>query len=176
MSKKRLLALVSIGAFLVLIVLYGVTLLYQTPSDQLYPEPQRGIYLHYTDRQGGAQSKLFLVNSDLIYGVYNESFTYSDVIGFYSINKGDPCVIINGTVRNDYGKDYYFAITADVYNSRGEKIGPVLNANSPLPGVSVTKIDANSTGSFEIQIKYASKDISNYNILLMFEPTDIPPA
>jgi hypothetical protein len=175
MSKSRLLALVSIAAFLVLIVLYGVTLLYQTPSDQWYPEPQRGIYLHYSDDQGGGQSKLFLVNSEVIYGAYNESFTYSGVIGSYSINKGDPCVIINGTVRNDYGKDYYFAIGADVYNSTGEKIGPILNANSPLPGISVTKIDTNSTGSFEIKIRYSSKDISNYNILLMLEPTDIPP-
>ena len=176
MSKSRLLALVSIGAFLVLMVLYGFTLLYQTPSDQLYPEPQRGIYLHYSDDQGGGQSKLFLVNSEVIYGTYNESFNYTGVIGSYSINKGDRCVIINGTARNDYGKDYYFAISADVYNSTGEKIGPILNADSPLPGISVTKIAANSTGSFEIQIRYASKDISNYNLLLMFGPTDIPPA
>lgn len=35
-----------------------------------------------------------------------------------SVKKGDPCVIINGTFRNDYDKDYYFSITADVYNSK----------------------------------------------------------
>ena len=72
-------------------------------------QPKNGEYLHYpADYQGGVETKVFLVDSQLHYSVYNESFTRSGATGSYSINKGDPCVIINGTIRNDYDQDYYF--------------------------------------------------------------------
>ena len=176
MIKKKLLASIFIWALVISLFLFGVYLLLQTFGVQMFPEPEREMYLHYTSDEGGGESKLYLVHSELFYGVYNDSFNYSGVVGSYSINKGDPCVIINGTVRNDYDKDYYFAITAKVYNSTGGKIGPILNANSPMPGISVTKIDSGSIGSFEIEIRYAVKDVADYNLFLMFEPTDIPLA
>ncbi len=175
MSKKVLLALIFITVLLISIFIYGAGMLLQT-SNALYPEPQRAMYIHYTEKEGGAQSKLYLVNSELYYGTYNDTFTYSGVIGNYQINQGDPCVIINGTVRNDYDGNYYFSITADVYNSTGEKIVPILDRTSPLPGITVTRINSTSTGYFELKIKYPSKDITDYNILLWFEPTDIPPT
>ena len=136
--------------------------------------PKNGEYLHYTpDYQGGAETRVVLVDSQLYYGVYNESFTRS---GSDSINKGDPCVIINGTIRSDYDADYYFCITADVYNSKGEKIGPILTINSPVPGFTVAKVNKGAVGFFEIQIKYDRKDIVSYDLFVAFEPTETPPA
>ena len=117
----------------------------------------------------------YLIDSQLYYGNYNQSFTRSGATGSYSINNGDACVIINGTIRNDYSKDYYFSITANVYNSTNQKVGPILTADSPQPGFTVTKVSSNSTGTFEIQIRYDGKDITSYALLLAFEPTETAP-
>jgi hypothetical protein len=139
-------------------------------------QSESGVYLHFpSDYQGGAETMAYLIDSQLYYGNYNQSFTRSGATGSYSINNGDACVIINGTIRNDYSKDYYFSITANVYNSTNQKVGPILTADSPQPGFTVTKVSSNSTGTFEIQIRYDGKDITSYALLLAFEPTETAP-
>ena len=92
-----------------------------------------------------------------------------------TVNAGDPCVIINGTIRNDYDKYYFFAITADVYNSKGETIGPILTSHASKPGFTVTYAHRGAKAFFEIQIKYDAKDIVNYTLFLAWQPTEIPP-
>lgn len=170
--NKKLIILTLAVVFLVLIFFIAI----QLPSTISVKQPKNGEYLHYpTDYQGGVETKVFLVDSQLHYGVYNESFTRSGAAGFYSINKGDPCVVINGTVRNDYDEDYHFGITADVYNSKGEKIGPILTINSPQPGFTVEKVNSDAVGVFEMQIKYDGKDIVSYDLFIAFAPTETPP-
>jgi len=170
--NKKLIMLTLTVVLLILIVLIAIQLL----STASVKQPKNGEYLHYpADYQGGVETKVFLVDSQLHYGVYNESFTRSGATGFYSVNKGDPCVIINGTIRNDYDEDYYFGITADVYNSKGEKVEPVLTINSPQPGFTLEKVNSGAVGVFEIQIKYDGKDIVSYNLFIAFEPTETPP-
>ena len=175
MSQKRaIVVLVGVGvAFMVLAL--AILIAGNQPPSSSTPQPIGGIYLHFpSDYQDDAQTKAYLVDSQLYYGVYNESFSRSGATGDYSINKGDPCIIINGTIRNDYDKDYYFAITANVYNSAGD-IEPVLTINSPHPGFALTKIDKDSTSSFELQIKYDGKDVVNYDLFIAFEPSEVPP-
>jgi hypothetical protein len=168
--NKKLIALTSIIIFLILILLIAT----QLPSTIPVKQPRNGEYLHYpTNYQEGRETKVLLVDSQLHYGAYNESFTRS---GSDSINKGDPCVIINGTIRNDYDEDYYFCLTADVYNSKGEKIGPILTISSPVAGFTVAKVNNGTVGFFEIQIKYDRKDIVSYDLFVAFEPTENPPA
>jgi hypothetical protein len=170
--NKKLVILTLTAVLLILIFFIAIQLL----STASVKQPKNGEYLPYlADYQGGVETKVFLVDSQLNYGVYNENFTRSGAAGSYSINKGDPCVIINGTIRNDYDEDYYFGITADVYNSKGEKIGPILTINSPQPGFTLEKVDSNAVGVFEIQIKYDEKDIVSYNLFIAFEPTETPP-
>jgi hypothetical protein len=170
--NKKLIILTLTIVFLIIIFSIAT----QPPSTISVKQPKNEEYLHYpTDYQGGVETKVFLVDSQLHYGAYNESFTRSGATGSYSINKGDPCVIINGTIRNDYDEDYYFCITADVYNSKGEKIEPILTINSPQPGFTVEKVNSGAVGVFEIQIKYDGKDIVSYDLFIAFEPTETPP-
>ena len=171
MNRKLIIPTLTV-VLLILIFLIVIQLL----STASLKQPKNGEYLHYpADYQGGVETKVFLVDSQLHYSVYNESFTRSGATGFYSINKGDPCVIINGTIRNDYDEDYYFGITADVYNSKGEKIGSVLRINSPQPGFTLEKVNSSAVGVFEIQIKYDGKDIVSYDLFIAFEPAETPP-
>jgi hypothetical protein len=170
--NKKLIILTLTIVFLIIIFSIAV----QPPSTISVKQPKNEEYLHYsTDYQGEVETKVFLVDSQLHYGVYNESFTRSGATGFYSINKGDPCVIINGTIRNDYDEDYYFCITADVYNSKGEKIEPILTINSPQPSFTVAKVNSDAVDVFEIQIKYDGKDIVSYDLFIAFEPYETPP-
>ena len=172
--NKRL-ALAAIAVVLVAIILFSLDyfLQFSVPT----PLPKGGEYLRFAgDYQGGAETKVYLVDSMFFYGVYNESFSRSGATGSYSVNKGDPCVVINGTIKNEYENDYYFGLTADVYNSAGEIIGPILTADSPQPGSTVAFVDKGAMGYFEIQIKYAAKDIATYGLFVAFEPSETPPS
>jgi hypothetical protein len=176
MSQKRALVLVGVGVALIVLAL-AILLAGNQQAASSTPQPKGGVYLHFpSDYQDGAQTKTYLIDSQLYYGVYNESFSRFGATGDYSINKGDPCIIINGTLRNDYDKDYYFGITANVYNAAGDKIEPVLTISSPHPGFALTKIDKDSTGIFELQIKYEGKDVVNYDLFIAFEPSEVPPS
>jgi len=178
--NKRLMV---IALAIILVVAISVSALYllqspgPTPQPPVpTPQPEGEQFLNFTSNyQGGAETKVYLVNSTLFYGVYEESFTRSGATGFYSIAKGNPCVVINGTIRNDYDKDYYFSLTADVLNSGGEKIGPILTVESPQPGFTVAFVEKGATGHFTMQIKYEPKDIADYSLFVAFEPYDSPP-
>jgi hypothetical protein len=175
MTRKRLLLATTIPLLLFFLVLSIFFVCNQSTASPIV-QSKSETYLHFPSTlQGGAESKAYLISSQLSYGVYNESFSRVGATGDYSVNKGDPCVIINGTIRNDYDKDYYFAITANAYNIAGEKIGPILTANSPQPGFSVVHVNKGSVASFELQLKYDAKDVSNYDLLLALEPSEMPP-
>ena len=171
--NKRLMLIATV---IVLFVIIMFSLAHFLQPSVPTPQPKGEGYLHFTsDYQGGVETKVYLVKSMLFYGFYNESFSRSGATGSYSIKQGDPCVIINGTVKNEYDSDYYFCVTADVYNSAGEKIGPILTVNSPQPGFTVTFVEKGTTGYFEIQIKYDAQDITDYDLFVAFEPYETPP-
>jgi len=172
--NKRV-ALAAIAIVLVAIILFSLVYILQSSAPT--PQPKGEEYLRFAgDYQGGVETKVYLVDSMLFYGVYNESFSRSGATGSYSVNKGDSCVIINGTIKNEYDNDYYFGISADVYNSAGETIEPILTADSPQPGFTVAFVDKGATGYFEIQIKYAAKGIASYDLFVAFEPSETPPS
>jgi len=139
-------------------------------SNDTVQKESGGKYLHYLD---GEESRVFLIESHLSYGVYDRDVL--DVVSGFSAKKGDPCVIINGTIRNDYDRDYYFSITADLYNSEGEKVGIILTDNAPFHGFTVAYVRSGHTGYFEMHVKYDKKDIKNYDLFLKYRPHERPP-
>lgn len=170
--NKKLITLVLTAVFIIVAFFVGAQLLSTTPEN--------GEYLHYrTNYLGGAETKAFLLNSQLSYGVYKENIMIpahcTEGSMWCTANAGDPCVIINGTIRNHYCEDYWFVTTADVYNSKGETIGPILTSHAFKPGITVTHADSGAKAFFEIQIKYDAKDIVSYNLFLGSQPNEIPP-
>ena len=93
----------------------------------------------------------------------------------YSVEQGDPCIIINGTIRNDYDQDYYHLIGAKVLNVHGEEVEPVLSWSSPSHGFTVVFTETNAMGVFDLRIPYNGTDITEYKLLVRYEPTEIPP-
>ena len=178
MNKRVALAFATVMSVLVvlLVAMQFFPASEKQPTAYPTPPPNGGVYLRFlNDSQHGGATRVFLVNAQLYYGVYNESFTRSGATGAYSVNKGDPCILINGTIQNEYGRDYYFAITAEVENSTGQKIGPILTVNSPQPGFAVAKVNSGSTASFDVRIKYTGKDVVDYELFVAFEPSETPP-
>ncbi len=175
MTRKRVLLSIAVSLFFLFLIL-SVYYVWNQSTTSSIVQSKSEIYLHFpSNYQGGVETKVYLINSQLFYGSYDESFSRSGATGDYSVNKGDPCIIINGTIRNDYDKDYYFAITANVHNTAGEKIEPILTITSPQPGFSITQINKGATGFFELQLEYAAKDVSGYELFVALEPSDIPP-
>jgi hypothetical protein len=128
-------------------------------------------YLTYSN---GTESKLYLVESHLSYGVFDEDVIIP--LKGRSVKKGDPAVIIKGTVRNDYDSYYYFAITGDLYNSKGEKLeGANYIFNLPVGEFVEMHVSANSFGTFELRFGYGGEDIEHYDLYLYMERQETPP-
>ena len=135
-------------------------------------QKEKGRYLTF---RNGTETKVFLVDSHLSYGVFEENILIP--IKGRSANVGDPAVIINGTIRNDYEKDYYFAITGYLYTSKGEKLeGSKYIFDPPIGEFAVTYVPAHGIGTFEMHFKYEGRDIESYDLFLYMEPQETPPS
>lgn len=143
-----------------------------TPSHEQspIPSPKGGEYLYF---RGGEKTKVFLIESNMRYGTYDKNI-FGGWLN-YSTKKGDPCVIINGMIRNEYDRDYFICLTGDIYNTKGEKVGTVISPYATKPGFTVVHAKNNSISPFKIHIKYDKRDIIGYDIFVAFEPHELPP-
>jgi hypothetical protein len=102
----------------------------------------QGAYLAYLNN-----TEVYLINSTLSY-VGNS-------------------VVISSTVRNDYDREYYFAVTGNLYTSGGEKIeGTKYITDPPAHGFAVVHVPSHWTESFEIHFDYSKQDVRNYRPIL----------
>jgi hypothetical protein len=136
--------------------------------------PAGGNYLNLTE---GTATKIFLINSGIRYGTFDEDVNWPPAPGGYLAKTGDPCIIVNGTIRNDYDADYYIGLTANAYNSSGEKAGTIVNVGGSHPWFAFTTTHTQSKGTdtFQIYIKYNGTDIKSYDIYAAFMPGPSPP-
>ncbi|AFD01182.1 hypothetical protein Mtc_2456 [Methanocella conradii HZ254] len=176
MNKKML--FITLTIVLVVIIVICAYYIQQSATSpdyiqQKYPTLKNGTYLNL---RGGEKTRMYLIDSYVRYGNYEK-----DVMGppgTYLAKKGDACVILNGTIRNDYNTDIYIGLTAEIYNASGQKVGSVININNTnMPGAPFITIftKSKSVESFEIYIKYDKADISGYDIFVAFEPSATAP-
>jgi hypothetical protein len=113
-----------------------------------------------------------LVDSNLSYVISNKDYT--DTRANIVVKKGELFVIINGTIRNDYDRGYYFWLTANIFNNTGDNIGD-LSINPEKTGFNECYLfyQNNSIRSFEIRVKYNKTDISSYNLIIASNPTEM---
>lgn len=91
-----------------------------------------------------------------------------------SVKKGDPCVIINATIRSNYEKDYFMIAFVQLYNTSGEKVGQVTKIGSPWKSFEQVYIKSNVSTTFEVYVKYDKKDVESYEISLDAKLLDKP--
>lgn len=116
-------------------------------------------------------TKIVLINSNLTY--HTSELTERDIFGDTIINKGDPYVEINGTIKNEYDKDYFFWLYGNIENKSGETVGHTLaghlagSFNAPY-----IHLNKSSTTSFSMKIAYNKTDVESYLIYLPAPPNE----
>jgi hypothetical protein len=117
-------------------------------------------------------SKIYLINSTANYGVYSYD-TSNFPGGVIEAHAGDPCVMINGALRNEYNRSYYIDLSAQLYDANGKPVGYVLT-DPPAHNLGQVYAESNSTANFSFKVKYDKKDVSRYEISALLAPAALP--
>lgn len=85
---------------------------------------------------------------------------------------GDAGIVIRGTLKNEYDKNYYIFLSAEAYDSKGNLLGRSLDSG-PICGMIAPYVRRNETENFELHLKYYDT-ISKIN-LRSGSVSEIPP-
>lgn len=166
MKTKNRLLLLTIVLIAVVILATLVVVVYLPHDSSLRFNPVAGSYLQY---ERGNETQILLLNASSKYGTYNESFG--------DINKGDPCLIVNITVRSDYPTYIPNAVarvisfSANLYNKEGKIVGSIITP--PSTGTSFADfgqvfLESGQKGSINIFLAYNktidTKDLDHYDL------------
>jgi hypothetical protein len=132
-------------------------------------------------------TRIFLVSTTTYYGYANETVKSPNPTEGNIINKGDPIFIINATLRNDYNpqnplplsndNNYaYIFLKATLYSqNRTINANDVSPTNPHIGGLAANLgLTSGETGSVEVWMSTANRNIDNYTINLDVFGT--PPA
>jgi hypothetical protein len=201
MKRKRAVAIIVVVSIFVTSIVVGFYLSPQTtPNPQVSPTPQISptrkpvivsdqfspYYLHY---QG--DSRILVASANASYG----SYPYPTVTNFPSgspiAENGEPCVIINVTLRNDYSTQnpapnpyslnstkVYVALTALLFSGK-EPISAkdITNANwisSASSNRGFTSLDYGESATLSLYLATNNKDITDF-LLSAFYIGILPP-
>lgn len=117
---------------------------------------------------GGKETKVLLLDSKLRYGVYDHDFRL--LLSDHPVKKGNPCVIINVTIRNDYKEEYprghFTSLTAYLYNTEGKRVGTVMTYGQLHVGMVEVNVKRGDTATFDIYVYYDKQDIDHYELYI----------
>ena len=129
---------------------------------------------HYLLVQGGNSSNIFLIESQLSFGTYDRDISNPFADKSYP-KKGDPAVIIQGTLRSDYEEDLVIALSANLYDFEGQQVGRVAVPSSAKPWFVVLGVPEGSIEPFRVYIDYDGTDIARYELFLYGSPAKWAP-
>jgi hypothetical protein len=145
---------------------------------------------HYLTRPNGNESRIFLVSTSSNYGTY--PFKSVPPMGSMpEVEKGDPCLIVNVTVRNDYtkeepvGLDLYgqnstratIFLTAKIFNPQGAI--QTTDVTPPYPGIpflgALLSLDSGESASTTIYLATEHMDIERFEVVVEYIGVIPPP-
>lgn len=126
--------------------------------------PQPGEYFTYR----GNKSKILLNDSRLKYCFLE----LKDICPPNAANVGDLGIVITGTIKNEYDRDYYICMVAHAFNSEGEPIGGSIDPG-PVCGIIAPYVKSGQPGDFELHLKYR-EDIERIELFVGCV-SEIPP-
>jgi len=170
---KRFVLLVAVAVVLVSVL--GVYYSYESSNASNIEGPSSGYLI---EGPSSFETKIFLVSTDNPrYGFYKWSDSNWDV------HEGDPCFIVNVTVRNDYTTDplwtdedspsglinNHVKLTAYLYNQQGkvDAVDVTYPINS-LHGGHVFRVEPEETHSVELYLATECKGIERYEIYVTY--------
>ncbi|MBE0516065.1 MAG: hypothetical protein IBX41_01565 [Methanophagales archaeon] len=135
-----------------------------TMTDIPHLTPQPGEYFTYR----GNKSQILLNDSRLKYCFIE----LNDICPPNAANVGDLGIVITGTIKNEYDRDYYICMAAHAFNSEGEQIGHSIDPG-PVCGIIAPYVKSGQTGDFELHLKYR-EDIERIELFVGCV-SEIPP-
>lgn len=158
-----------IGSLIVTLLAAGIILFawYETSTQQNVAQSDLSKIKMFPGEGDHILNKILLVNYSLNYATLkSEDICLSD-----SANPGDSGIVIRGTLKNEYNRDYYIMLEATAYDSGDKRLGGSTDSG-PTCGMIVRDIKSNMTEDFELHLKY-NKTISRIRITGLL--SDIPP-
>jgi hypothetical protein len=188
---KRL--IMAVGLFILIAAFVTVMFaLWSNPTSNIRPlSPQ------YVKLRNGNDTRIFLVSAIPSYGGY--AFADAKVYpgpGSPEIHRGDPCVIINVTVRNDYDAinplPPYLSIghpnstraevslSAQLYD-RDNRIIEAMDVTPPLPRVPaelnspISSMKSGETLSYNMYLSTGNRNVETFTIVAAYVGAEPPP-
>lgn len=102
-------------------------------------------------------SKLDIYSSDtkillLNYSLNLTTLKREDICNALSAYPGDSGIVIRGTIKNEYDKDYWIILAAAAYDSNENLLGLSLDSG-PVCGIIARHVESNTTENFELHLK-----------------------
>jgi hypothetical protein len=98
-----------------------------------------------------AEGEIHFENVTITTGILDKKYTN----GWYgSREKGDPCYLISGQIRNDSSTGYYVIHLATGYDVSENVVSFTLDSG-PLAGIAVVYVEAKSTVDFVLHLSWA---------------------
>lgn len=151
------------------------------PASTPAVEPIPSVTGYYLPSEGNI-SKIFLVSADASYGSYPYPTVTSPPHGSALAKKGEQCIIINVTIRNDYSIQYpppysqshnptlaYVFLTAQIFNGENR-----INATDVTPpvgfpnGGAFASLSAGENATLTIYLATNHMDITSFQIVTRY--------
>lgn len=193
LSRNTAIALICLALLIAGIIAYSESGIGQpratpvnNPIANVEPVPPQ--YLPYN----GNASRIFMVSATPAYGSYPGP-TVPQMGGTPGVKKGEPCFIINVTVRNDYSAENplpdhdifnysnpsaSFFLTAQIFNSKGQISATDVTPPYPpvpYPGALVYNLAGGNSTTVTIYLATSHQDISRFEIILEYVGSVPPP-
>jgi hypothetical protein len=183
MNKAYFAVIAAIAVIIVVVGVYSLT----SESNPTNPASQ---YLSFSD---GRQSKIFLLSAHSTYGVWTRNDTHMNwFTDGPTIHKGDPIIVVNATVRNDYTHEDKAGILSAVnsYDNHSEvavtvkfydKDNNIISAPQAYPrvdtnlGSNVFSFECGKPESFGQFFATANKNVARYEIVVLYVSSQPPP-
>jgi hypothetical protein len=186
--KRKLVNLAVILAVLVILLseFWIIPQITRQPSPQVVKpvvgqiQPVVGYYLSY----GGDVTRIFVVSANVSSGFYPypTRSALGPIVGPPVVEKGEPCVIINVTLRNDYSAQYppsprppnsptpafaWVYLTAKIFSGNDEiNATDLTNVGLPPDSLSFASLNGGATQTISIYLATTSKsEITSFQIV-----------
>ncbi len=185
MIIRAALIVIALSSLIVAAICFMFSPAYFSPNDVKLINP------HYLVGSSGNESRIFLVSATPSYGTYPFQDAHG-LPGKPDIHTGDPCFIINVTIRNDYTPQnplpYYqgsvkevafIFLTAKLYDSNGTII-ETTNVTPPYPspsqfGAPLTSVPYGEEFSFKMYLAPANQNVDHFSIEMLYLGSIPPP-
>ncbi|MFO7967340.1 MAG: hypothetical protein R6U44_07055 [Archaeoglobaceae archaeon] len=108
-----------------------------------------------------SKTKMLLINSSISYETLNIDMCPSTKER-WEVKNGDLGIVVNGTLKSEYEKDYWVCLNAFAYNSTGARVGGTLELGHICGSINL-HIDGGSTEHFKMHLNYR-EDIESIEI------------